>query len=723
MKRTSKTLIISGAFALLLFVIFRASGQPHPVIYPESGKMDAHPGGTFSIRFAKPVPVGVTVALRDSDGKSIEVVTRQSRDDRSLLVEAVSPLDWETKYELCLVPSKGAITRFLPGGRTSCSTFQTMPMRVSQGAADAPILVVEGRDRPDSRFFTAILQAEGLNDHANISLDNLTENDLAGRAVMILDTADLPPALHAPLMSWVKGGGLLITMRPGTDLRDIFGLPQTMAGTLDTALLLPEARSSISVGLSRAPFQIHGPIDLIPADPGATVAAHGLAGLVTSDGKPVGEHAVNWTILGDGHVASFAFDVARSVILTRQGNPLWIDEERDGSEPLRPNDLFYPDFIDLAHAAIPAADELQRLLANLIVSLAPVPLPRLWYLPDQRRAAIIMAGDDHATDNGAPRLFRSLDQLSEPDCDVEAWECRRATAYLSENTKLAPDLAAYYASKGFEIGAHVDIGCEKPITRSSLFKLLHEQITDFQALYPDLPAQQTHRMHCLSWTGWDDVPNEGLGMGIRLDLNYYTWPPKWIAGRQIFLTGSGFPMPFARRNGDPMDVYQAASHLVNESGVPHEDGIAQMLEGALGPDEYFGAFGSHYDFTDDYEQRLIDLATERDVALITAQQMLTWLDGRNGSRISGMVWNNDTLTFDTSLAPGAERASAMLPESFRELRLVDVTCGMDRKPLTMANIKGLAVAFFPPQTGKCSASYRPREEARLSVSPSTELLP
>ena len=76
-----------------------------------------------------------------------------------------------------------------------------------------------------------------------------------------------------------------------------------------------------------------------------------------------------------GSAAAFTYDLARSVVYTRQGNPAWAGQERDGQtpDPLRrpllrrgaPVDP-QPDWVDLSKVAIPQADEQQRLLANLI---------------------------------------------------------------------------------------------------------------------------------------------------------------------------------------------------------------------------------------------------------------------------------------------------------------------------------------------------------------------
>ena len=38
--------------------------------------------------------------------------------------------------------------------------------------------------------------------------------------------------------------------------------------------------------------------------------------------------------------------------------------------------------------------------------------------------------------------------------------------------------------------------------------------------------------------------------GIRLDANYYYYPPGWVNNRPGFFTGSGMPMRFAKATGE-----------------------------------------------------------------------------------------------------------------------------------------------------------------------------
>lgn len=104
--------------------------------------------------------------------------------------------------------------------------------------------------------------------------------------------------------------------------------------------------------------------------------------------------------------------------LTRQGNPTWAGQERDGADPIRPNDLFFggtgagaqSDFVDLNKVAIPQADEQMRLLSNLITHLTrdTAPIPRFCYFPKEAKAVLVMAADDHGTHKSTEQFFERL---------------------------------------------------------------------------------------------------------------------------------------------------------------------------------------------------------------------------------------------------------------------------------------------------------------------------
>src|SRR5690606_5920798 len=120
--------------------------------------------------------------------------------------------------------------------------------------------------------------------------------------------------------------------------------------------------------------------------------------------------------------------------------------------------------------------------------------------------------------------------------------------YLSPATEFSPAEAERFAARGFEIGLHGDSGC-KDRPNPFLASQLDTQLQHFRRKYPGLPAQETHRIHCVVWNGWISLARLQRDRGIRFDLNYYYWPSSWVDDRPGFMTGSGFPMPFVDSNG------------------------------------------------------------------------------------------------------------------------------------------------------------------------------
>ena len=155
-----------------------------------------------------------------------------------------------------------------------------------------------------------------------------------------------------------------------------------------------------------------------------------------------------------------------------------------------------------------------------------------------------------------------------------------------------------------------------------------------------------------------------LAHGIRLDTNYYFWPPSWVLDRPGFFTGSGMPMRFVDLDGTMIDVYQAASQMTDESGQTYPFTINTLLDKALGPQGYYGAFTANFHTdhaTSSQSDAVVASALARGVPIVSAQQMLTWLDGRNDSSFSALSWNVDTLSFTITVGQGANGLQAMVP--------------------------------------------------------------
>jgi hypothetical protein len=306
-----------------------------------------------------------------------------------------------------------------------------------------------------------------------------------------------------------------------------------------------------------------------------------------------------------GSAAAYTYDLAQSVVYTRQGNPAWAGQARVGQGgPIRAGDMFYggatfdpkPDWVDLNNVAIPQADEQQRLLANIILYLnqSKKPLPRFWYFPFGNKAAVVMTGDDHGSFYGGSATslrFNDFIAASTAGCSVANWQCVRATAYLfpqiTASNPLTDSQAAGYTAQGFEVSVHVD---SSPTCSDWTTAALNSQYTSFlgslSSQFPSLASPQTHRMHCIGWSDFDSQPLDELQHGIRFDTSYYYWPPSWVNDVPGMFTGSGIPMRFADRTGNIIDVYQATTQMTDESGQSYPLHINTLLDNALGQTGY-----------------------------------------------------------------------------------------------------------------------------------------
>ena len=73
--------------------------------------------------------------------------------------------------------------------------------------------------------------------------------------------------------------------------------------------------------------------------------------------------------------------------------------------------------------------------------------------------------------------------------------------------------------------------------------------------FPGLPAPRTNRTHCIVWSDYSTQAEVALAKGIRLDTNYYYWPPSWVNDVPGLFTGSAMPMRFTKLDGTMIDVF------------------------------------------------------------------------------------------------------------------------------------------------------------------------
>ncbi|MBV8729504.1 MAG: hypothetical protein JO336_06820, partial [Acidobacteriia bacterium] len=544
-----------------------------------------------------------------------------------------------------------------------------------------------------------------MNEFAAMDLADVTPSALAGFDIAILGQMPLTAAQATMFMNWANGGGNLIAMRPDPQLAGLLGLTAT-GSTLTNAYLLVNTSALPGAGIVNQTIQFHGAADRYTLS-GATTVATLYQTLTTATVNP----AVTYRLTGAGTAAAFTYDLAQSVIYTRQGNPAWAGEPRDqywddNHSPNTTHDMFYgaapfdpePDWIDFNRIAIPQADEQQRLLVNLIefLNLNRKPLPRFWYLPSNYKAVVVMTGDDHALGGTAGRFNQYLAD-SVAGCSVANWQCIRSTSLLYPGSPLTNAQAAAYQAQGFEVGFHVTSNCQA-WTPSVLDSDTASQLGSWRNSYPSIASMYTNRIHCTVWSDWLSAAKIALKYGFRYEMSYSTGPNYWVMDRVGFQSGTGFSMRFGDVDGTMIDVYQGNNIVWDNDGAYSQTEplwINTLLDNALGPLGYYAAVGvlAH---TDNVQSSVSDAvvasAQARSVPVISGQQMLTWLDGRNGSSFGGLTWNSGVLAFSISPAAGSTGLQAMLPAQFGGRTLTALSIGGSPVGFSTQLMKGITYA-------------------------------
>ncbi len=652
-----------------------------------------------------------TFELRDASSTLIPATISYNAAAHRATLDPAAPLAYSSTYTATVIGGTGYYRIKDVAGNAlaadyswSFTTAPVPPPFPTEGPG-GPILLISSSVNPFSRYPVEILRAEGFNEFAAMDITAVNATVLNNYDVVIVGEIPLTPADVTLLTNWTNAGGTLIAFRPDAQLAPLMGITPT-GNTLSDQYMLVNTASAPGAGIVNQVMQFHGTADLYTLS-GATAVATLYSDAVTPTSYP----AVTIRNVGPngGQAVAFTYDLARSVVYTRQGNPAWAGQKRDGQPgPIRSDDQFFPDWIDLDKVAIPQADEQQHLLSNIIISgnLDHKPLPRFWFLPNGFKAAVVMTGDNHGDYGMQPRFDLDIAQ-STAGCSVDDWECIRSTGYLYLGSTFTDSMARYYDSLGFEVALHVNTNCAN-VNASQYDNIVTTQMADFQNAYPSIGPSSTNRNHCIAWSDWSLVPEIEAANGIRFDVNYYYWPGAWINNRPGMFTGSGMPMRFAKLDGSLIDCYQAPTQMTDESGILLPAFCDSLLDKATGPEGYYGVFvtNMHFDQANHPQANaIVASAQSYNVPVVSAKQMLDWVDARNNSSFGSMTWNGNVLGFTITADSNARNMKAMLPVVVNGNVLISVTLNGSPVVYTQELIKGIEYAFIPAENGNYEATY------------------
>ena len=195
-------------------------------------------------------------------------------------------------------------------------------------------MVIGSADNPFGRYYAEILRNEGLNAFTATDISSVSATTLGQYDTVILGDMPLTDAQATMFSDWVNGGGNLISMSPDPKLAGLLGLTNA-SGTLSDAYLKVDTSTAPGKGIVDETIQFHGPADRYTLGGDARAVATLYSGANTATQNP----AVTIRDVGTngGQAAAFTYDLARSVVYTRQGNPAWAGRRarRPGRAPAR----------------------------------------------------------------------------------------------------------------------------------------------------------------------------------------------------------------------------------------------------------------------------------------------------------------------------------------------------------------------------------------------------
>jgi hypothetical protein len=555
-------------------------------------------------------------------------------------------------------------------------------------------------------YLAELLCLEGVNAFRMARWAELGPGALEAHPLVLLPAGPLGAAAVERLTAYVAQGGRLVALRPEAALAEILGV-EPPGGQMADAYLHRDLDHNLAQGLPKVSLQFHGLAGLYPLAGAEPVAWLG------DRSAPSRYPAVAVHSFGRGRAALWAFDLAHSVALTRQGNPDWANQERDGREGLRAQDMFVG-WMDLERIAIPQADEQLRLLTRLLTDLLAeaLPLPRLWYFPGAAPAVLVATGDSHQ--NPAATIETVLQRLEQRGGRMTVYyapgltsDWRRAAQRgwnaladlpgLREtlNNPTAMPTAGHvigWSQRGHEFGVH-------PYVEEGLEAGWQAYWREFSGLGYG-PLSPTTRTHRILWTGWVETALVQAAYGIRMNLDYYHNGPafqtaggEWVFGHY---TGSGLPVRFVDAAGRVLNIYQQLTQLVDEHllavpwgggwpGLSPDEAVAvsrrlmdQSLAGAHGAlaaqfhvdpfligGQYAADAGRWLDGT-------LDAAAERGLPIWAAQDWLRFTELRHDAGLVGLRWEAAPRALTFRLEAAAEAGlelAVMVPRDHGGLRL------------------------------------------------------
>ncbi|MCL2771875.1 MAG: InlB B-repeat-containing protein [Oscillospiraceae bacterium] len=574
-----------------------------------------------------------------------------------------------------------------------------------------PILVVNSNSANTfGAYMGEILKEEGFNEFETEDINNLSEDYLNQFDVVILTETSVTSEQSAMLEQYVNDGGNLIGIQPDAQLYNLFGISGT-SGAVSEGYIKIDTSTEIGRGLISETMKFHGDADKYGLTTGSKIAS-----LYNNSVTDSGSAAVAANEYGGGRTAAFSFDLCKSIVYTRQGNPAnaGVDTNNDGY--LRAGDLMYQkdggSYNDNTKVEIPQADEQMRLLSHIIewMNTSTMPLPRLWYFPDGKKAMTVFTGDSDGAQQNFADEFNTVMSYG-GHASIYSW--------VSDMID-SPAQIKTWTDEGNEFAIHFEHASEPSWASADATIASAESIFDNK--YGSVsPSPTSVRNHCVIWCGTDSngLPEFAAQAmlerkyGIMMDFNYYNVFDFLNLGNPGFENGSGMPMKFSTSKGEVLDIYQ------NDTQLPDEyfhytiaANYKTMLDNALNNEDYawltanFHPAGWLNGDGSGYKSEAVQVlaySKSNGIPICSGRDMYNFTNMRDSASFKNIAWDNNTsvLTFNVSSpaqGQGYGNLTAMIP-AFYDGHILESINGVPASGYDVETVKGNGYAFVTAHDG------------------------
>ena len=264
-----------------------------------------------------------------------------------------------------------------------------------------------------------------------------------------------------------------------------------------------------------------------------------------------------------------------------------------------------------------------------------MPLPRFWYLPRGEKAVVVMSGDDHSPTQAAGGTASNFDRFKA----LSPRRLRRRQLGLRPLDVVHVSQQRLYQRPGGRVRrgrlrGRRSIRSSAPARRRRSRRASSARSTTRSSRSSGRSTRACPRRSRAARTASSGptgprTRRSSSRAGSAWTRTTTTIPGSWIGAKTGFMNGGGFPMRFADLDGTPIDVYQPNTNMTDETTTALPAAIDTLLDNAVGPSGYYGAFGTnmHTDNAAPHPgaETIVAAAQARSVPVISYKQMLDWV--------------------------------------------------------------------------------------------------